>query len=106
MSTFCTRCGNSMADGDKFCRACGAPLGSVAIAPPVVPTGVAKTSIKALLSLIFGIFIFFFPLSLVAVILGHLSLSEIKKSAGRLTGEGLATAGLVLGYIGVAARSC
>jgi type II secretory pathway pseudopilin PulG len=39
----------------------------------------------------------------VAIILGHLSLSEIKKSAGRLTGEGLATAGLILGYIGVAA---
>ena len=103
MSTFCTSCGNSIADSDQFCRACGVAAGLAAIAPPVAPAGMPKTSIKALLSLIFGIFIFFFPLSLVAVILGHLSLSEIKKSAGRLTGEGLATAGLVLGYIGVAA---
>jgi len=38
----------------------------------------------------------------VAIILGHLSLSEIKNSAGRLGGQGLAIAGLVLGYAGVA----
>ena len=38
-----------------------------------------------------------------AIILGHLSLSEIKKSAGRLTGQGLAIAGLVLGYLGIVA---
>jgi type IV pilus assembly protein PilA len=38
----------------------------------------------------------------VAIILGHLSLSEIKKSGGRLGGRGLAIAGLVLGYAGIA----
>lgn len=37
------------------------------------------------------------------MILGHLSLSEIRKSAGRLKGKGIATAGLVLGYIGIGA---
>jgi hypothetical protein len=37
-----------------------------------------------------------------AIILGHMALSEIKKSAGRLTGQGLAMAGLILGYIQVA----
>ncbi len=40
---------------------------------------------------------------MVAIILGHISLSEIRKSAGRLKGEGLAIAGLVLGYLGVIA---
>jgi len=44
-----------------------------------------------------------FPLSAVAIVLGHLSLSEIKNSAGRLKGQGLAIAGLVLGYLGVVA---
>ncbi|HTT22368.1 MAG TPA: DUF4190 domain-containing protein [Candidatus Sulfotelmatobacter sp.] len=102
MSTFCTSCGNGVADEDKFCRTCGAPMGSAGITAPLAPAEPAKTSINAVLSLIFGLFIFLFPLSLVAIILGHLSLSEIKRSAGRLAGEGLATAGLVLGYIGVA----
>ena len=34
-----------------------------------------------------------------AVICGHLALSRIGKSAGRLTGSGLATGGLVTGYL-------
>jgi len=43
----------------------------------------------------------FIPFSAVAaIILGHLALSEIKKSAGRLKGQGLATAGLILGVCG------
>jgi len=52
--------------------------------------------------LVCGLFLFAFPISILAIILGHLSLSEIRKSAGRLKGEGLAMAGLVLGYVGVA----
>ena len=37
-------------------------------------------------------------LGIPAVILGHLAQSDIRKSAGRLHGSGLATAGLVIGY--------
>ena len=37
-----------------------------------------------------------------AVICGHIAYSKIKKSAGALTGEGIAIAGFVLGYIGIA----
>jgi type II secretory pathway pseudopilin PulG len=62
-----------------------------------------ETSGKAIASLVFGLFIFAFPLSILAVIFGHLSLSEIRKSAGRLKGQGMAIAGLVLGYAGLAA---
>lgn len=103
LSTFCGNCGNSIGDQDRFCPACGArAAGHAGIPVPVVGVGPAKTSAKAILSLIFGIFIFFFPFSVVAIILGHLSLSEIKKSADRLAGKGSATAGLVLGYTGVA----
>jgi type IV pilus assembly protein PilA len=57
---------------------------------------------KATASLICGIFFFIFPLAIVAIIMGHLALSEIKRSAGRLIGEGRAIAGLVLGYLGIA----
>jgi type IV pilus assembly protein PilA len=104
MSTFCTSCGNVVGEGEQFCRKCGAAVSAGLAGPvmPPVPAGPAPTSGKAVASLIFGLFILFFPFSIVAIILGHLSLSEIRKSAGRLKGEGMAIAGLVLGYIGVA----
>ena len=69
--------------------------------PPISsPPIVQETSGKAVASLILGI-INVFPLCIVAIVLGHISLSEIRKSAGRLKGEGLAIAGLVLGYLGL-----
>jgi type IV pilus assembly protein PilA len=96
-----------MAADDKFCRVCGrvvsegGPVTAPAIASPVA-VGPPETSVKAIVSLICGLFFFFFPISIVAVVFGHLSLSEIRKSAGRLKGDGLAIAGLVLGYAGLA----
>lgn len=104
MSTFCTRCGSSIDDQDQFCRKCGAQAAALAppaSAPPMVPTGSAQTSGKAVASLVFGL-LFFVPFAFVAaVIFGHIGLSEIRKSAGRLKGNGLAIAGLVLGYMWV-----
>ncbi|HCS40188.1 MAG: DUF4190 domain-containing protein [Anaerolineaceae bacterium] len=61
-----------------------------------------KDSTMALLSLIFGIgayFILPFIGAIAAIILGHLGKNEIKKSAGMLKGNGMATWGLVLGYV-------
>jgi type IV pilus assembly protein PilA len=57
---------------------------------------------KATASLICGIFFFILPAAICAIILGHIAHGEIKRSAGRLIGSGRATAGLVLGYMGVA----
>lgn len=37
-----------------------------------------------------------------AVICGHVSYSKVKKSGGALAGDGMALAGLILGYIGIA----
>jgi hypothetical protein len=36
-----------------------------------------------------------------AVICGHLALNRINRAGGTLRGKGLATAGLVIGYIGI-----
>lgn len=108
---FCSQCGTANTDGAQFCSKCGAalnsaaapttpaPAGPAALQPPICP---AQSSGKALASLIFGLFFFVFPAAVVAIAFGHLSLSEIRKSAGRLTGHGMAMAGLILGYIGVA----
>jgi len=108
---FCSACGNNVAVGDRFCRVCGkeqsepVPATSApGVAAHGLPTALpAETSGKAIASLICGLFIFAFPLSILAIIFGHLSLSEIRKSAGRLKGRGMAIAGLILGYGGVAA---
>jgi hypothetical protein len=59
----------------------------------------------ALISLISGILgLTFVPFigSIIAVITGSMARKEIRESSGMLSGEGLATAGLVLGWIGIA----
>jgi type IV pilus assembly protein PilA len=106
---FCSLCGASNADNNQTCVRCGASMLAPAApafgvsASPQLPPGQAHTSGKAVASLVCGIFFFFLPTALAAVILGHVSLSEIRRSGGRLVGDGMAIAGLVLGYIGFAA---
>jgi type II secretory pathway pseudopilin PulG len=98
------------ADNSQFCRSCGHEMGTALPAPdPAAQTAVAeypppppRTSGKAIASLIFGFFSLLLPAAIVAIILGHISHSEIRKSNGRITGNGLAIGGLVLGYLGVA----
>lgn len=64
----------------------------------------AKTSGMAVASMICGILGLLLWLPCIpAIILGHLGLSAIKKSAGALKGSGMAVAGLVTGYIMIAA---
>jgi type IV pilus assembly protein PilA len=108
MDLVCSACGNSMAAGERFCRVCGRDS---AAGTPVVPASSvhgqiavpAETSGKAIASLVCGL-LFFIPLAFIAaIIFGHIALSEIRKSAGRLKGDGLAIAGLVLGYMWVVA---
>lgn len=70
---------------------------------PQAPTPMmAQTSTLAIVSLIAGIaswVIIPFIGAVVAIITGHMAKNEIRQSVGRLTGDGLATAGLVLGYL-------
>jgi type IV pilus assembly protein PilA len=62
-----------------------------------------KTDGGAITSMVLGIASFALCLTFIAgipaIILGHISLSRIKKSMGRLKGEGMALTGLILGYI-------
>lgn len=104
MASFCPGCGSSVVAEDKFCRVCGrAAFPDSAVIPASAPVGPGETSGKAIASLLFGLLFLFTPFAIAAVIFGHLSLSEIRQSAGRLTGHGMAIAGLLLGYAGVAA---
>ena len=72
------------------------PYPSPSMAPP--------SSTMAIISLVAGILgLTLFPVigSIVAVILGHMAKGEIARSSGTMGGDGLATFGLVLGYIGI-----
>jgi Domain of unknown function (DUF4190) len=60
------------------------------------------TSGLAIASLVLGIVWVFWIGSILAVIFGHIALSRIKASRGMIEGKGLAIAGLVLGYLGIA----
>jgi hypothetical protein len=102
----CPNCRANLADFVPSCPYCG-------VATPVPRTTGSsparalppQNSIKALFSLICGVLFLFPPTALVAVVLGHAALADIKKSAGWLTGQGLAVAGLVMGYVGIGAAA-
>lgn len=128
---FCFKCGAPMPDNAPACPKCGAavatpppasaPASTAAPAPASAPgtpwlnipraqpyTGPQETDGKAVGSLILGILGLVVPVvgvlvGIPAVVLGHLSRKSIRESLGRLKGDGMALAGLIMGYISVAA---
>jgi hypothetical protein len=77
--------------------------------PPLENQPTPPNSTKAIVSLVSGIIgIFLIPFigSIVAVVSGHMAKREIRDSAGTLGGDGLATAGLILGYAGLVLWIC
>lgn len=74
--------------------------------PPHLPVHVTQpqTSPLAIVSLVFGLLgwtLLPFLGCIVAIICGHLARSEIRRDPLRLGGDGLAIAGLILGWLGV-----
>ena len=103
----CNQCGQPLPENSQFCGRCGravATQSGVAAAVPAASPSYAtpETSGLAIGSLIAGIFSFIFPAAITAIVLGHIARSNIRKSAGRLAGDGMALAGLILGYMGLA----
>ena len=73
--------------------------------PPVPPAATTRpTSTLAVISLVAGIVSWLllpFVAGLAAITCGHMARSEIRRSNGALDGDGLAIAGLALGWINV-----
>jgi len=70
--------------------------------PPPLPQLVARTAPTAIWSLILAVLSFtcgWLFTAIPAVICAHVARSKIRKSGGALRGKGIATAGLILGYI-------
>ena len=82
--------------------------------PPVPPSyqplpPITRSSTMALVSLIAGIAgwtVLPFLGSIVAIITGHMAKGEINRSGGTVTGGGMATIGLILGYLAVVGGLC
>lgn len=117
--------------GKNFqCPACSKPLQVPATPPPSAPPPPATVTASfdqastpppaaprtpgfAIASLVFGILsitccisCLFIMFPILAIVFGHLSLSQIKKQPDVFTGKGLALAGLILGYIGLVLMIC
>ena len=78
--------------------------------PPYQQLPPGRTSTAAIISLIAGIlgFVQILPVigPIAAVIAGHVAKNEIKKSNGMVSGNGMATTGLILGYLMIAIGIC
>lgn len=116
---FCIHCGTALAAQPAVLVPPSAPPAAAApapVTPAVLPAAsplpaaagrMPQTSGKAVASMVMGLgnFFFaflFFPLAILAVIFGHISRAEIRKSGGTLQGDGLALTGLISGYFGIA----
>jgi hypothetical protein len=91
----CPNCAQPLEDDVTICTRCNANLAlGVASGPP-------QTSGMAIGSMVCGFLSLLWPAAVAAIILGHISRSQIKKSGGHLTGSGMALTGLIFGYLGV-----
>ena len=73
----------------------GAPQGNSGLA-------VASMVLGILCLILFFTHVFALLLGLMAIVFGHVSRSSIRRSQGRITGSGMALAGLITGYLGTA----
>ena len=102
MTTYCTSCGAALSDGAAYCASCGAPVAAGVGMSASVSTG--QTNGKAVASLACGIGGFVvlpLALSVVALVLGYQARRELAERPGE-GGAGLATAGIILGWVGIA----
>lgn len=93
----CPSCAETVKAAAVVCRYCGHDFRT-----GTRPATQSKTNGLAIASMVLGIIWIWWIGSILAVIFGHRAISQIDSSRGAETGRGMAIAGLVLGYIGVA----
>lgn len=70
--------------------------------PAYPPQPQRRTSGMAIASLVLGVLWIYWIGSIFALIFGYLAKKEIRESSDQVEGKGLATAGIVLGWVGIA----
>jgi hypothetical protein len=108
-----------MTPGAKFCPACGSPAvqpgagmpgylpapapGQLAGGPQAAPGAPPRsTNGLAIASLVLGIVWVYWIGSILALIFGYVAKGQIDNSGGTQGGRGMAIAGIVLGWVGIA----
>jgi len=98
---FCSKCGGQLANSVSFCNSCGNPvfpqagkMNAPQSANPYLQQHQAPTSGLAIVAFIMSLIF-----SIVGLILGYLARNEIRNSGGTKSGENLATAAIVIGWI-------
>ena len=110
----CQHCGWPTPAADPVCRNCGIDARAGAGAPPGVrpaagppgmrpypPAAGPSTNGMAVASLVLGILWIYWIGSVLALIFGYIARQQIDQHQGTQGGRGMATAGIVLGWIGV-----
>jgi len=69
--------------------------------PPGQPAAVSETNGLAIASVLLAVLWFAGIGAVLALVFGYRARSQIKNSSGTQTGSGLATAGIILGWIGI-----
>jgi NADH:ubiquinone oxidoreductase subunit 5 (subunit L)/multisubunit Na+/H+ antiporter MnhA subunit len=102
----CPYCSQQIQDAAIKCRFCQNWL--VPPPPAYAPSLVAplmqparRTSGMAIASLVLGVLWMYWLGSILALVFGYLAKREIRRSQNQLDGSGMATAGIVLGWIGI-----
>jgi hypothetical protein len=91
----------SSATSDRFSPQGSSPAGSFAPVRPYPPPVRVRANGLAIAALVSGLLFLTIIGGVLAVIFGHISLSQIKRSRGWQRGNGMAIAGLLLGYAGL-----
>jgi hypothetical protein len=105
----CQHCGWPTPEAEPVCRNCGpdARLGSRRFAPagpgyaPAAGGLATSTNGLAIASLVLGILWLYWVGSILALVFGYLARRQIAQRQGVQGGRGLATAGIVLGWVGI-----
>lgn len=110
MTPTCEICGESLAPRGslppRFCPRCGRRLADFPAVSRAFPRDSRDTSAAAVAALVLGILGFLvpfgcLPFGMPAILIGVIASHRIDRSTGRLSGQGMATAGIVLGIISV-----